>query len=269
MRSSSSQKWLYTHGRNKWDAYYSTEALEWQKSFFDHFLKGEDNGFNKRPPVRLETRRTRQDFDVRSESQWPPERTQYVARYLDLDQARLVAEPPSGPQSHAYDAQSCQTVETSLTFDERTEVTGPMVLKLWASALDADDLDLFVAVRKFDREGREVHFCTRDGYRQGVVALGWLRASQRHLDPQRSRPGRPYLSQDRTEKVRPGEIVPVDIEILASSTIFEAGETLRLVVGGRDILSFARFGHDDTVNHGRHEIHAGGAKASRLLIPLC
>ena len=269
MRISSSQKWLYTHGGNKWERYYSPEALEWQKAFFDHFLKGEDNGFDKRPRVRLEVRRTKEDFEVRSEGSWPLDRTHFTQRFLDLEQCRLVPEVPSEQQSRIYDAESKQTVEFILPFDRSTEITGPMVLKLWVSALDADDLDLFVAVRKFDREGCEVHFLAKDGYRQGVVGLGWLRVSQRHLDPENSKRWRPYLSRDRTEKVRPDTIVPVEIEILPSSTLFEAGESLRLVVSGRDILEFARFGHDQTVNKGRHQLYAGGAFPSYLLIPLC
>jgi predicted acyl esterase len=144
-----------------------------------------------------------------------------------------------------------------------------MVLKLWASALNADDLDIFVAIRKFDRDGREVQFYAKDGYREGNVALGWLRVSQRHLDAERSEPWRPFLSHDRSEKVQPGEVVPVEIEILPSSTAFETGESLRLVVSGHDIMKFARFGHDEIVNKGRHRLHAGGAYPSYLLIPFC
>jgi len=101
------------------------------------------------------------------------------------------------------------------------------------------------------------------------LPLAGCAVSQRHLDPERSKPWRPYLSHDRIEKVQPGEAIPVEIEILPSSTFFEAGETLRLVVSGRDILEFARFGHDETVNQGRHELHAGGAHPSYLLIPFC
>jgi len=126
-----------------------------------------------------------------------------------------------------------------------------------------------VAVRKIDCDGREIHFYAKDGYREGGVALGWLRVSQRHLDAKRSKPWRPFLSHDRSEKVQPGEVVPVEIEILPSSTAFETGESLRLVVSGRDIMEFARFGHDETVNKGRHRLHAGGAYPSYLLIPFC
>ena len=268
LRISSRQKWLYTHGGNKWEVYYSSEALEWQKAFFDHFLKGEDNGFEKRPSVRLEVRRTKEDFEFRSENAWPLERTAFTPNYIDLDQARLVPEAPSVSQSRTYGAEAKETIEFDLSFDSRTEITGPMVLKLWVSAQDTDDLDIFVAVRKIDRDGREVFFCGKDGHREGLVALGWLRVSQRHLDPERSTRWRPFLSHDRSEKVRSGEIVPIEIEILPSSTVFEPGETLRLAISGRDIMEHARFGHDDTVNKGEHQLYAGADHPSSLLIPV-
>ena len=268
-RIASFDKWMYTHGGNKWERYYSPDALEWQKAFFDRFLKGEDNGFEKRPRVRLEVRKTRDVYDIRNETSWPLARTTFSPLYLDLSNGRLTREAPLEEQSCTYNAETMATVEFDLTFTRRTEVTGPMVLSLWVAAAEADDLDLFIGVRKLDREGREVHFLAKDGFRNGMVALGWLRVSQRRLDPERSRPWRPFLSHERSEKVKPGEVVPVEIEILPSSTLFETGETLRLVVSGRDIMAFARFGHDDTVNRGRHRLHAGRAHPSHLLVPFC
>ncbi|PRY39429.1 CocE/NonD family hydrolase [Umezawaea tangerina] len=268
-RMSSGDKWLYTHGGKKWEVYYSADALEWQRSFFDHFLKGEDNGFPRRPRVRLEVRLDGEAVEVRGEDSWPPDRTQLVPHYLDLSQGSLTPDAPSAGQSRLLDAESGQTAGFELSFDRRTEVTGPMVARLWVSTVDTDDLDLFVAVRKFDRDGREVHFAGKDGHREGVVALGWLRVSQRHPDRERSSPWRPFLSHDRSEPVRPGGIVPVEIEVLPSSTLFEAGESLRLVVSGRDIVEHARFGHDDTVNRGGYEIHAGAEHPSHLLVPFC
>ena len=269
LRASSVQKWLYTHGGPKWEVYYSADALEWQKAFFDHFLKGEDNGFEKRPRVRLEVRHTRQDFEVRGEDSWPLDRTDFTLRYLDLKQGRLVAEAPHAPQSCLYDAEARDYVAFNLTFEDRTEVTGPMVLKLWVAAKDADDLDLFVAIRKLGRDGAEVCFTGSSGRRESHAAFGWLRVSQRHLDPGRSRPWRPFLSHDRSEKVRPGEVVAVEVEILPSSTLFEAGETLSLAISGRDIFFEQEiFGHDDTVNTGLHELHAGAAYPSHLIVPI-
>jgi predicted acyl esterase len=82
-------------------------------------------------------------------------------------------------------------------------------------------------------------------------------------------PSRPFLSHDHVEKVRPGDAVPVETEALPSSTLFEPGETLRLVPSGRAIVAHARFGHDDTVNQGDHGVHAGGSRPPSLLIPFC
>jgi len=64
-RISSRQKWLFTHGRKKWETFYSDEALSWQKRFLDHFLKDSDNGMDQVPAVRLEVRRGFYQQEVR------------------------------------------------------------------------------------------------------------------------------------------------------------------------------------------------------------
>jgi len=230
-RISSSQKWLYTHGGNKWERYYSKDALSWQKAFFDHFLKGDDNDFEQWPRVRLETRVTQDQYEVRSENMWPIESAEYLPAFLDIAERGLAWFPPAEAGSQTFDAEAKEALAFDLLFDRDTEVTGAMALKLWVSVLDADDLDIFVAVRKIDQQGNIVHFYAKDGWRDGEVALGWLRISERHLDAEHYQPWRPILSRSRTQKVRLGEIVPVEIEILASSTLFEAGETLSQMYG--------------------------------------
>lgn len=79
----SSRKWLFTHGRQKWETYYSDEALEMQLAFFDHFLKGAANGFDTRPAVRLEVRESLEAYTVRYETDWPIPGTDYQEMYLD------------------------------------------------------------------------------------------------------------------------------------------------------------------------------------------
>lgn len=147
-----------------------------------------------------------------------------------------------------------------------------MRLHLWVAPLDADDADLFVGIQKIDREGQLVTFPHYAQYDDGPVALGWLRLSHRALDPLRSTDFQPYHRHDREEKVRPGEPVPVDIEIWPSGTRFEAGDTLRLIVQGRDIQEYppgrvyAR--HESTVNRGRHLVLSGGQYDSYLVVPV-
>ena len=63
--------------------------------------------------------------------------------------------------------------------------------------------------------------------------------------------------------------MPVEIEILPSSTSFEAGESLRLVVGGADIYSNAMCHHRERCNEGTHTLHLGGPHDSGLLVPFC
>jgi uncharacterized protein len=55
----SQYKWFFSHGKYKWDLYYSQEALDFQKKFFDCFLKGNTiSGILETPRVRLEVRDT-------------------------------------------------------------------------------------------------------------------------------------------------------------------------------------------------------------------
>jgi predicted acyl esterase len=158
-------------------------------------------------------------------------------------------------------------------FDTDTELTGYMNLKLWVEAEGAEDMDLFVAVQKLDAQGAPVGFHCYAFYDNGPVALGWLRASHRALDEGRSTPWQPVHRHDREDRLRPGEIVPVEIELWPSSTRFRTGESLRVVVKGMDIyrdalpnLPFAR--HEDLRNRGVHVLHAGGRYDSHLLMPV-
>jgi predicted acyl esterase len=164
-------------------------------------------------------------------------------------------------------------------FDQDTELTGYMKLKLFVSAEAADDLDLFVGIRKLDRRGRELHFPDFNHIEHGMVARGWLRVSHRELDAQRSTPWQPWLKHQRALKLAPGEIVAVEIEIWPSSTVFRRGETLQLTVQGGSFTYTASnplpvkhgricTGHSDTINRGRHIIHAGGTYDSHLLVPV-
>ena len=147
-------------------------------------------------------------------------------------------------------------------------------MRLWIEADGSDDADVFVALQKLDRDGNEVGFTFYAFYENGPVALGWQRASHRALDPEPSAPGRPYHLHTTEERLQPGEIVPVEIEIWPFSARFEAGEILRLVVAGKDIyekeegvmLPFPL--HEETRNAGRHILHTGGAHDCVLLLPV-
>jgi len=266
-RISSQQKWLYTHGQPKWEIYYSPEALEMQTAFFDHFLKGEDNGFETRPRVRLEVRDDLETYTVRSAETWPLPSTVMTPLYLDAATGALTDGPVTEASSERYAARDGGAVFRK-TFAEETELTGNMKLKLWVEAEGASDMDLFVAVRKYNAEGEEVTFYAKASYNKGPVALGWLRVSQRELDPDRSTPAQPVLAHERSLPLSSGEIVPVEIEILPSGTRFMPGDTLEVSVQGYDQMDHMALAHTNTVNEGTHVIHTGGDYDSHLLVPV-
>ncbi|MEM8591174.1 MAG: CocE/NonD family hydrolase, partial [Pseudomonadota bacterium] len=218
---SSTQKWLYTHGRSKWPVYYSDEAREVQVAFFDHFLKGEDNGFDDTPPVRIEVREDLETYSLRFAGDWPLPETEYQPLYLTAS-GTLGEDLSAAAETRAYDALTGAAAFRH-TFAEDTELTGNMKLKLWVEADGARDMDLFVAIKKYDAQGQEVTFYAKAGYTRAPVALGWLRVSQRALDPALSTPAQPVLTHANRQPLSRGEIVPVEIEILPSSTLFRAG----------------------------------------------
>ena len=274
-RIASTHKWLEVHGGKKWGHYYSEEGLGRQVAFFDHFLKGVDNDVPSWPTVRFDVRDDHRSATRKEATGWPVPNAEDLVRYLDATTGTLVAEHPTDEAVTEYDSEQLGRTRRRATFDwrfdEPAELVGGARLHLWVSSPDADDLDLFVAIQKLDRYGDPVGFNYYAVFLDGPVALGWLRASHRELDPARSTPTQPVLLHQRELKVSPGDVVPVDIEILASGTRFAEGETLRLVVQGTDIYQHPRPlthpVHAKRVNSGLHRIHSGGDHDSYLVIP--
>jgi uncharacterized protein len=88
-------------------------------------------------------------------------------------------------------------------------------------------------VRVFSLDLKEVVF-------QGAVdphtpiAQGWLRASHRRLDRERSLPYRPYHAHDSEEPLRDREVVELDIEIWPTSIVVPVGYRIALTIRGKD-----------------------------------
>jgi len=167
------------------------------------------------------------------------------------------------------DADITSATFSSAPFEEDTEVTGPMKLKLWVSS-SIDDADLFAIIHNIDPDREEV---TYPGQNQPAIAAGygWLRVSHRKLDSERSTPYRPYHTHDELQKVKPQQVVPVEIEILPASIVFQKGHRLVLEVASRDDPRIEPFTHtdpSDRIQAGTNSIHTGGAYDSHLLLPV-
>jgi predicted acyl esterase len=272
-RIASPHKFLEIHGRKKWARYYWDESVARQIAFFDRYLKDQRNEVDHWPRVRIEVRDRFYSGRWRDENEWPLARTRYVRLYLDAatksaDEALPVAE---GVLSYAAEDTEIYATFTH-TFAADTELTGYSKLKLWVSTEGSDDADLFVAVQKLDVSGAVVNFPYFTLQNDGQATHGWQRVSHRELDEQRSTPQQPIHLHETEQRLSPNEIVCVDIELWPSSTLYRAGESLRVVVKGTDIQSYSPdtfvAGHYSDRNQGIHRIHTGGRFDSHLLVPL-
>jgi len=228
----SKRKWLEAHGDTHFTHFYSSYGETLQKRFFGHFLKGEDTGWERQPRVALNIRHPGEKFVLRSENEWPLARTTWTKYFLRPEQLTLGPQQPAAATTLAYD-----TTGDGLTFrtpplDESFEITGPVAAKLWVSSQTAD-ADLFLALRLFDPDGKEITFIGSNDPRV-PVGLGWLRASHRKLDPAKSLPYRPWHTHDEPWPLRPGEPVELDIEIWPTSIVVPPGYRLALNIRGHD-----------------------------------
>lgn len=252
-RVASEQKWLEVHGLEHWTEFYTDYGLGIQRQFFDHFLKGEDNGWDRRPPVQLKVR-TPNDFFVRQENEWPLARTQWKRFYLDAGCGTLSEATPPDDQQVTFKARSEGVMFKTPVLDDDVEITGPAALKLFVSSTTAD-ADLFVTMHLFDPSGTEVLFPTAFEP-HGPLAQGWLRMSHRMLDEDRSLPYRPWQHHTEIAPLTPGETYEADVEIWPFSIVAPTGYQLGLSVRGQD------YTHDLTgepeITYGR-EIRGSGA----------
>jgi uncharacterized protein len=270
LQAGSPLKWLRIIVGDHIHPFYEPENVALQERFLGHFLKGEDTGWLDEPPVVLAIR-DGEKVTWRGERSWPIERTEWTRYYLDAAQRTV------GPANATATAQVAHAaLDESVTFttapsDTATEITGPVALRLWVSS-STSDADIFVRLGRVDPDGEEVWAHGPEG---NAVALsqGWLRASHRKPDPDRTLEYRPYHAHDEVQPLTPGEAVALDIEIWPTSIVIPAGYRLILEVGGAE-LRHSHFTHDDPrdrpveVFGGTTTIHTGPDRPSYLLLPV-
>ena len=292
MHAASTQKWLEVHGGSHWAPFYTDYGVNLQKKFFGHFLKGENTGWDRQPEVLLQVRHVpengRERFVERHEHEWPLARTRWTQLYLDPSNMLLSITPPAQDAAVTYDASGDGVTFSTPPLTEDTEITGPSALRLSLSS-STTDADLFVVLRVFDPDSTEVVF-------QGAldphtpIAQGWLRASHRKTDPARSLPYRPWHTHDEKQPLKPGAVVPVDVEIWPTCIVVPQGYRIALTIRGKDYVwdgaattlsnmknpmrGCGPFEHDDPTDRppeifsGKVTLHTGPSRPAILLLPV-
>jgi uncharacterized protein len=226
----SKEKWLRVNNTNEWEDYYTPKYSHDLLKFFDHYLKGIDNGWEDTPKVRLSVLDTAgEDIVDRTENEWPLARTHFKKLYLNSG-SKLTDVENGTPQKLSYSVSGKGETEFTYVFDKETELTGYMSLHMWVEALGSDDMELSVKVEKLGTDGKPASRLLGEGVHAPVSATGLLRVSQRELDPKRSTESEPYLTHTHEELLKKGQIVPIDIGIWPMGMKYHAGEQLKLTV---------------------------------------
>ncbi|KAF2851296.1 alpha/beta-hydrolase [Plenodomus tracheiphilus IPT5] len=298
--SSSKDKWLRIHPTQEWHDFYHPDNNDDLQRFLDHYLLDKNNGWENTPKVRVSLLRfgSRPPITHRTEDNYPPSRTEYHTLYLDSSQGSLSYQKPKGHTTASYIADKWEDDGThfTYTFEKYTEIIGPSKVKLFMSTDDNDDMDVYVIIRKLDKDGNRLlslnvplkeqpHGTSFEEVDNLVMykhygPSGRLRASKRTVgqDPrlseeQRDRqvPTELWFPFDKEEKVPRGTVVELDIPIWPAGIAFEKGESMRLEVKGHD--------HDlhewedmgpllENLNKGTHTIHTSEEYPSQILLPL-
>ena len=205
---------------------YSRAAIADHRAFFDHWLKGVDNGIMDKPPVRLEIRSGNGASYIQEEQEWPIARTTYPRWFFDAmpsdwkgdayrsDCLRLTTMAPTADRRAEYSAEipmewrsgppPCflpvkppsvlESWKTGISFisepvEEDMVFAGYGKARLWVSST-SEDMDIYLSVRILDEDGREVDYAGPITMGMNVpnypLAKGWLKASHRKIDVSRS-----------------------------------------------------------------------------------
>ncbi|KAL6247629.1 hypothetical protein RBB50_004977 [Rhinocladiella similis] len=284
--AASSDKWLEIHPGKHEEAFYLDYAVELQKRFFDHYLKGIDNGWEKEERVRMKIRQPfTEDFHERRADIWPLPQVKWTQLHISVGDRALAWEAVSSKSQVTFDTLGAPLILKSQPLAEEIEIAGPLAARLFISSTTTD-ADIFLTLQAFSPSGDEVDFQgSHDPHTP--LAQGWLRASHRKLDPERSKPHQPYHTHDEHWPLEPGKVTEVHVEIWQTGIVLPPGYTLALqvsghdfergkpIVGGEMVLDgVGPFRHTHPVDRpiekfgGKTTIHSGGDHCSYLLVPI-
>jgi putative CocE/NonD family hydrolase len=271
-----------------------TEAADitgMQLRWFDHLLKGEDNGAETDKPVRIFV----MGANIwRDEDDWPLPDTDYVDYFLGgaghantaAGDGTLATDPASVDAYDAYlydprnpvptlggasflpglfiganagprdqrevERRSDVLCYTTEPLDQPLDVTGPVVAVLCVSS-SAPDTDFTAKLVDVAPDGRAVN-----------VADGILRARYRE-------------SLSEPALMEPGKVYEVTVDLVATSNEFAAGHRIRLEVSSSNFPRFDRNTNtggtiatetEEQLQPALNRVHHGGDHRSRLVLPV-
>jgi uncharacterized protein len=278
------------------DLYVIPETNEELMDFFDHYLAGKENNFVKHTPkVRwaLLQGGDRDAIENIAIEDFPLPNTDYRELFLGNDGKLATSSPTEASKvSYLSRGDGKGVVSFDIHFDEPTQLVGIPKAIVYMSTEDHDDMNVYITLKKLDKDGNPLMHMTIPRVRSLAAShadiaekdrtslllhpgsLGVLRASHRHIDAEKNvHPNWPWHPHTFEEKLNPGEVVRLEIGIWAMGWQYDAGEGLRVEIGGghdmnHEIRHFTtKFPAEHTLNKGNHVVHFGGEYQSKVILP--
>ncbi|KAF5009462.1 hypothetical protein FDECE_4316 [Fusarium decemcellulare] len=268
-KMSSPNKYLQIHGGREWSEFYKEENVTKQHLFWNRFLKDQPNEVDTWPRVEIDVRTSATESFRRAEPDFPPQAQ--LARYKLVSENKLRTDGDKQSQYVSFTAHKPDSVAFfDLQIEKPIEVSGYSSVTLFIQALHFPDVDLFVALQKLDKYKQPVKFYHSTQQLEADASFGWLRTSHRELDEQQSTLERPVHFHRKRIWLRPQDIVQVNVELWPTSTIWEAGDTLRLAVKGTTFTNAENLTQFKGPSHsfGEVKIWFGDEYQSELIVPV-
>lgn len=257
-----------------------------QLRWYNHYLKGEENGIDREPPVEIFFMGVNK---WKYAEDWPLPQTKFTPYYIgSAGQANSAsgngtlapARPTTaGADKYVYDPNDpvptvggnncCGTPTLAGPKDQRSvearkdvlvytgealhdpvAVAGPVRMKLFAET-DGRDTDWMVKLVDVHPNGFAMN-----------VAEGILRA--------RFRKG-----VDKSELLKPGQVYEFDIDMAGTALVFQPGHRIRVDITSSNFPQFDRnpntgedLGASDRVRKASQTVHHGAERASHIILPL-
>jgi putative CocE/NonD family hydrolase len=262
------------------------DMFERQLRWYDHYLKGEDNGIVREPPVEIFYMGANK---WKHEQDWPVPGTKFTPYYLSSGgkantaggDGVLSADKTSsaGVDKYTYDPDNpvptlggnncCGTPTLAGPKDQRpvesrsdvlvyssgpvkapVAIAGPVRMKLFA-ATDGRDTDWMVKLVDVRPDGFAMN-----------IAEGILRARFRN-------------GLDKMELLQPNQIYEFDIDMAGTANVFQPGHRIRVDVTSSNFPQFDRnpntgedLGASAKVRAAAQTVHHGGSRASHIVLPV-
>ncbi len=251
--------------------------------FFDHFLKGIENRYADKPSVEIFVMG---DNQWRTEQQWPLDRTVYTNYYFHSDghanglqgSGRLDIIPQGQETEDHYQYNPNHPVDFAKridlwhlaeTMEDRSSLEARQDILIYTSDFLSSDLEVTGPVRSnlyAASSAKDTDFTVTlvdvfpDGNAQ-LVQEGIVRAR--------------YRQKENSALIEPGKIYQYDIDLWATSYVFQIGHRIRVEISSsnfnrydRNLNSGSRFAYEDVVFVAKQAVHHDNLYPSCIILPV-